>query len=247
MPLHIPQKLYLYPLMPESAGRHAQREGNSALAAISHNSPHSRSARFHRRCGLRAECLLPDSHRRAAQPASGSLRGLALLALVDDGCRSVASAMDRKSSLGTVTIVVFPVQKPRGPSFKASGYGIRSRPMRLNVRKLFHDRTAYRYGGQHPQRYLQVIHNRNGRVARIIDSQNPANPARARRIADEYRAVGPFPTIPQDCAQQEVGHTPVYTSTGSWCCRVRVLGSFSVGSTFGSAAHCRGSTLRCEP
>jgi hypothetical protein len=96
------------------------------------------------------------------------------------------------------------------------------------------------------QRYLQVIHNRNGRVARIIDSQNPANPARARRIADEYRAVGPFPTIPQDCTQQEVGHTPVYTSTGSWCCRARVLGSFSVGSTIGSAAHCRGSTLRCE-
>jgi hypothetical protein len=142
-----PQKPYLYPLMRKLAARHAQRGETSAIAAISHNPPHTQSAQSHRRCGLRAECLLPDSRRREAQPASGSLRGLALLSLFDDiGCRSVASAMDRNSSLGTVTIVVFMVQKPRGSSFKASGYGVRSRPLRLNVRKLFHDRTAHEYG-----------------------------------------------------------------------------------------------------
>jgi hypothetical protein len=148
-----PQIPYLYPFMRQLAGRNAQRGETPAIVAISHNPPHTRSAKSHRRCGLRAECLLSDSRRREAQPASGSLRGLALLSLVDDiGCRSVASAMNQNSSLGTVTIVVFLIQKPRGSSFKASGYGVRSRPLRLNARKLFHDRTACRYGGQHPSK-----------------------------------------------------------------------------------------------
>jgi hypothetical protein len=64
----------------------------------------------------------------------------------------------------------------------------------------------------------------------------PCQSGSRRSIADEYRAVGLIPTFLQDRAQQEVGQTPVYTRTGPWYCRARILESFSDASIAGPVA-----------